>query len=47
MHGKALVADHQGKWRCRVGDYRIPALIEEEEITITVIDVGHHKNIYE
>lgn len=47
MHGKALVADNQGKWRYRVGYYRILALIEEEEITITVIDVGHRKNIYE
>ncbi|WP_394120253.1 type II toxin-antitoxin system RelE/ParE family toxin [Planococcus donghaensis] len=46
LHGKALVADHRGKWRYRVGDYRILALIEDEEITITIIDVGHRKDIY-
>ncbi|MCQ4086340.1 type II toxin-antitoxin system RelE/ParE family toxin [Saccharibacillus sp. JS10] len=45
--GKALVANHKGKWRYRVGDYRILALIEDEEIVITVIDVGHRKDIYE
>lgn len=46
-HGKALVANHRGKWRYRVGDYRILALIEDEKIIITIIDVGHRKDIYE
>ncbi|MBT2581268.1 type II toxin-antitoxin system RelE/ParE family toxin [Planococcus sp. ISL-109] len=46
IHGKALVADHKGKWRYRVGDYRILALIEDEEILITIIDVGHRKDVY-
>ena len=46
-HGKALVANHKGKWRYRVGDYRILALIEDEKIIITIIDVGHRKDIYE
>ncbi|RNF41215.1 type II toxin-antitoxin system RelE family toxin [Planococcus salinus] len=45
--GKPLVANHKGKWRYRVGDYRILALIEDEEIVITVIDVGHRKDIYD
>ena len=46
LHEKALVANHKGKWRYRVGDYRILALIEDEEILITIIDVGHRKDIY-
>lgn len=45
--GKALLANHKGKWRYRVGDYRILALIEDEKIIITIIDVGHRKDIYE
>ncbi|MBT2571811.1 type II toxin-antitoxin system RelE/ParE family toxin [Planococcus sp. ISL-110] len=45
--GKALIANHKGKWRYRVGDYRILALIEDEKIIITIIDVGHRKDIYE
>lgn len=44
--GKALIANHRGKWRYRVGDYRILALIEDEEIIITIIDIGHRKDIY-
>lgn len=46
IHGKALVANHKGKWRYRVGDYRILALIEDEKIIITIIDIGHRKDIY-
>lgn len=46
-HGKALVANHKGRWRYRVGDYRILALIEDEKVIITIIDVGHRKDIYE
>ncbi|QDH21623.1 type II toxin-antitoxin system RelE family toxin [Saccharibacillus brassicae] len=44
--GKALVANHRGKWRYRIGDYRILALIEDEEIIITIIDIGHRRDIY-
>lgn len=47
IYDKALVANHKGKWRYRVGDYRILALIEDEKIIITIIDVGHRKDIYE
>lgn len=44
--GKALVANHKGKWRYRVGDYRILALIEDDRVLITVIDIGHRRDIY-
>lgn len=47
QHGKALTANHQDRWRYRVGDYRILALIEGERILITLIDVGHRKDGYE
>lgn len=45
--GKALVSNHRGKWRYRVGDYRILALTVDEEIIITIIDVGHRKDRYD
>ena len=32
--GKSLVGNHQGKWRYRVGDYRILRQIEDEVVTI-------------
>ena len=44
--GKALTADHRGKWRYRVGDYRILAWIEDDRVLITVIEIGNRKDIY-
>ncbi|MGL5000953.1 MAG: type II toxin-antitoxin system RelE family toxin [Cetobacterium sp.] len=44
--GKSLVGNHQGKWRYRVGDYRILCEIKDEVVTIVVVEIGHRKNIY-
>lgn len=46
QHGKALVGNHSGKWRYRVGDYRIIADILDDRIIILVLNVGHRKEIY-
>ncbi|WP_322922872.1 type II toxin-antitoxin system RelE family toxin [Paenibacillus campi] len=48
-YGKALLANHnhKGKWRYRIGAYRILTLIEDGEISITIIDVGHRQDGYE
>ena len=47
LHGKALTANHTGKWRYRVGDYRILAKIDDDKIIIFVLEVGHRREIYE
>ncbi len=44
--GKPLVANHSGKWRYRIGDYRILCLIEDDKVLVTVIEIGHRKDIY-
>lgn len=44
--GKALVGNHAGEWRYRVGDYRIISRIEDEEVIILILNVGHRKRIY-
>lgn len=45
--GKALVGKkYKGKWRYRVGDYRILAQILDEKIIVYIFDVGHRKEIY-
>ncbi len=44
--GKPLVANHSGKWRYRIGDYRLLCLLEDDEILITVVAIGHRKDIY-
>ena len=46
-HGKELTANRSGQWRYRVGDYRILANINDAEITILVISVGHRRDVYE
>lgn len=46
IHGKGLTANRVGQWRYRVGDYRLIAEIEDEEITILIINVGHRREIY-
>ncbi len=46
-HGKALVGNMSGTWRYRVGDYRLLALIEDETITILILNIGHRREIYD
>lgn len=46
MHGKGLAENRSGQWRYRVGDYRIIAKIQEQEIVVLVLEVGHRKDIY-
>lgn len=45
-YGKSLVGNHSGKWRYRIGDYRIICKIEEEKLIVLSLEVGHRKNIY-
>ena len=45
--GKGLSFNKAGLWRYRVGDYRVVCQINDEAITILVLDVGHRKEIYE
>lgn len=46
-HGKGLTVDRSDQWRYRVGDYRILADINDTEITILVISIGHRRDVYE
>lgn len=47
LHGKGLTSNRSGQWRYRVGDYRILAEIQDTEITLVLIDVGHRSKIYQ
>ena len=44
--GKALVANKNCQWRYRIGDYRAICEIQDNKITILVLEIGHRKNIY-
>ena len=47
LHGKSLTGDKSGTWRYRIGDYRLICEIQDNTITILVLEIGHRKSIYE
>lgn len=47
LRGKMLTGSRKGQWRYRVGDYRVICKIKDKVVTITVIDAGHRKDIYD
>lgn len=46
QHGKALIADKSGPWRYRIGDYRIISHIDDKNIIILALSIGHRSEIY-
>ena len=44
--GKALIGDKGGLWRYRLGDYRIICSLDDEALTILVLEAGHRRRIY-
>jgi len=46
VRGKALVGNLAGLWRYRVGAYRVLCRINDGELFILVVDIGHRKDIY-
>ena len=45
--GEALMGKKFGElWKYRVGDFRIIAKIEDKQLLILVVRVGHRKNVY-
>lgn len=45
-HGKSLSGSLSRAWRYRIGDYRLIVDINDQEIIILVLEVGHRKDIY-
>lgn len=46
IHGKPLVANQKGKWRYRIGDYRLLAKIDDEKLVILALAIGHRREVY-
>ena len=44
--GKPLQGEKRGLWRYRVGNYRLICDIQDERITVIVLQVGHRKDVY-
>jgi len=46
LFGKPLKKNLHGLWRYRVAKYRIICQIQDKELIVLVLHVGHRKNIY-
>lgn len=44
--GKALSGNLKGKWRYRIGDYRLLCVIEDDKLLILALNIGHRKEVY-
>jgi mRNA interferase RelE/StbE len=45
--GRPLTGDLKGSWRCRAGDYRIVAAIEDDRFVVLVITIAHRSQVYD
>lgn len=45
--GKALTGDKRGLWRYRVGDYRVICDIQDENLLILALTIGHRREVYD
>ena len=45
--GSGLRANLAGLWRYRVGDYRVIFSIEDHELVILVLQIGHRRDVYQ
>lgn len=43
---KPLKGEYRGKFRLRIKEYRVIFQIKEDELIITIIRIGHRKEIY-
>lgn len=46
VHGKSLQGNLKGKWRYRVGNYRLICNIDDEKVIILILEAGHRREIY-
>ena len=45
--GKSLKGNLLGRWRYRVGEYRIICLLHDDILTIEAIKIGHRSKVYD
>lgn len=46
QRGKALAGPMVGLWRYRVGDYRIICQIQDRQMVVLALAIGHRSEIY-
>lgn len=46
IQGKALSGKFKNLWRYRIGQYRVIVAIEDKELIVLALEVGHRRDIY-
>lgn len=46
-HGTKALQGHRGRLRIRVGDYRIVYEVQDEQLVVVVVTLGHRRDIYD
>lgn len=46
IHGKGLTANRSGQWRYRIGDYRLICQIQDDQLVILALTIGHRREVY-
>lgn len=46
LRGEALIGNLSEFWKYRVGDYRLICRIQDENLLVLVVKIGHRSNIY-
>ena len=44
--GEPLKGDHAGLWRYRIGDYRVLCEIQDGNIVVLILVIGHRHDVY-
>ncbi|MDA3896621.1 MAG: type II toxin-antitoxin system RelE/ParE family toxin [Desulfobacteraceae bacterium] len=44
--GEPLKGSHAGLWRYRIGDFRVLCEIQDENIIVLILAIGHRREIY-
>ena len=44
---KMLRGGEQGRWRVRIGDYRIVYAIEDDRLLVLVLRIAHRREVYD
>ena len=44
--GKGLTANRSGQRRYRIGDYRLICEIQDDELVILALSIGHRREVY-
>ena len=46
QYEKGLTANRSSQWRYRIGDYRLICEIQDNELIILALSVGHRRDVY-